>query len=254
MLEEQRRLLAASGGTEADFFQVGVLRGGVLARSGNAGDALKVFVDVAANPLSGVDEWQSATPLALATGQMETYRKLCRSGVLRFASTAQGKTALAIAFGLLHGPADEITLSLAPGMVERVAGASDWSREWASLVESILALREHRPAEALALLDKYFGEAKSGVSRVVAETSPAVQACDLFVRAQLSAELGRADDARRDFAKGRAALKLAIGDKPGHDRGEDWRRSASYDAESWQREAQAAFKAKGISLPEPEAK
>jgi uncharacterized protein with PIN domain len=192
--------------------------------------------------------------VALATGQLEIYRKLCRSGVLRFASTAQGKTALAFAFGLLHGPADEMTLSLAPGIVERVAGATDWSREWASLVESILALREHQPAEAIALLDKFNGEAKSGVGSVSAAKSPAVQACDLFVRALLCAELERANDARRDFAKGRATLKLALGDKPGHDRGDDWRWPSSYDAESWQREAEAAFKAKGIPLPEPEAK
>jgi hypothetical protein len=81
-----------------------------------------------------------------------------------------------------------------------------------------------------------------------------VQAANFFVRALLCAELERADDARRDFAKGRAALKLALGDKPGHDRGDGWRWRASYEAESWQREAEAAFKAKGIPLPEPDGK
>jgi hypothetical protein len=59
---------------------------------------------------------------------------------------------------------------------------------------------------------------------------------------------------RRDFAKGRAALKLALGDKPGHDRGEGFRWRASYDAESWRTEAEAVFKTKGIPLPEPDAK
>ena len=252
MLEEQRRLLAVSGGTEADMLKLGVLRGGVLGRSGNAVEALKVFVDLTANPLSTADDWQSATSLALATGQLETYRQLCRSGVLRFASTAQGQTALAIAFGLLHGPANEMTLSLAPGIVERVARASDYSREWASLVESIVALRERRPAEALAILDKFLGEANSGFAG--AADSPAVQAANLFFRALLCAELERADDARRDFAKGRAALKRVLGDKPGHDRGDRWRWRASYEAECWQHEAEAAFKAKGIPLPEPDAK
>ena len=45
MLEEQRRLLATRGGSEADLLQMDALRGGVLARSGNTGDALQVFVE-----------------------------------------------------------------------------------------------------------------------------------------------------------------------------------------------------------------
>jgi len=110
----------------------------------------------------------------------------------------------------------------------------------------MLALREHRPDEALVRLDKFLGEAQRGVGRVSTDSSPALQASRSFVRAQLCAELGRADEARRDFTKGRAALKLALGDKPGHDRGEVFRWRGTYDAESWQREAEAVFKAKGI--------
>jgi hypothetical protein len=104
----------------------------------------------------------------------------------------------------------------------------------------------------LAILYKYLGEAQGGLVRVNADSSPALQAKRSFVRALLCAELGRADEARRDFTKGRANLKLALGDKPGHDRGGLW--WASYDAESRQREAEAVFKAKGIPLPEQEAK
>lgn len=252
MLEEQRRLLAASGGTEADLLNVDVRRGNVLARSGNAGEALKVFVGVAANPLSTAEDWQAAAALAIATGKLETYRELCRSAVLRFASTAQGRTAYAIAYGLLIGPTDEMTLSLARGMAERVAGAPDWSREFTSQLESYLALRENRPAEALTLLDKFVGEGKSGLGRVGADTDPVIQATRSFLRARLCAELGRVEEARRDFAKGRADLKRALGDKPGHDRG--WRWWTSYVVESRQREAEAVFKAKGIPLPEPDAK
>ena len=68
----------------------------------------------------------------------------------------------------------------------------------------------------------------------------------------LSAELGHAEEARRDFAHARAQLKLALGDKPSHDRGESW--VNTYQAESRQREAEALFQAKGIPLPEPDAK
>jgi hypothetical protein len=47
-------------------------------------------------------------------------------------------------------------------------------------------------------------------------------------------------------------LKLALGDKPGHDRGENW--LGTYAAESWRGEAEALFQANGIPLPEPDAK
>ncbi len=252
MLEEQRRLLADSGGSEADILKVDVQHGDLLARSGNAGEALPVFVEVAAHRLSDVGDWGNAIVLAVATGEHETYRELCRTGVLRFASTAQGLTAAGMAQGLLEGPTDEMTLSLARGMVERMAGAQDWSQEFASLHESLLALREHRYAEALVLLDKYLGAAPVGVGRVNADASPANKAKDMMIRALLCAELGRADKARRDFAQGRAGLKLVLGVKPGHDRGANWQES--YRTESWQREAEAVFKAKGISLPEEDSK
>ena len=90
---------------------------------------------------------------------------------------------------------------------------------------------------------------RPGSSRV---TNPAQQASSLFIRALLGAELGRAEDARRDFARARAQLKLALGDKPGHDRGELWAQTSQ--AETRQREAEALFQAKGIPLPEPDAK
>jgi hypothetical protein len=165
--------------------------------------------------------------------------------VLRFASTAP---AFAIAGGLLAGPTDEMTVSLARGLVERLAGAQDWSQEFALYAESWLAFREHRHAEALALLDRFRGEAQRGAGRVYFDSRPTDRATASFFRALLCAELGRAEEARRDFAQGRAELKRAIGDKPGHDRGRDWQ--GSYNAETWQREAEAVFKAKGISLPE----
>jgi serine/threonine protein kinase/tetratricopeptide (TPR) repeat protein len=252
MLEEQRRVLADRGGSETDLLKVDALRGAALARSGNAGEGLKVLVEVAANRHSDTQNWFDAAILAVATGDHETYRTLCRTGVLRFASTAQGLTAIHISGGLLVGPTDETTLSLARGLVERLVGARDWSLELVSLFESILALREQRYAEALSLLDKFLGEAKDGLGRVTSDSSPALRAKRLFVRALLCAELGRVDEAQRDFAKSRAGLKLILGDKPGHDRGDDW--MWTYDAEAWQREAEAVFKAKGIPLPEEDAK
>ena len=109
-----------------------------------------------------------------------------------------------------------MTLSLARAMVERGPGRRTGSREFVSMLESFLAYREHRYPEALALLDKFLGEAKSGYGRAGSrfETGDSAQ-CSSFIRALLCAELGRAEEARRDFAQARDQLKLALGDKPG---------------------------------------
>ncbi|KAB2661173.1 MAG: hypothetical protein DVB31_12695 [Verrucomicrobia bacterium] len=113
------------------------------------------------------------------------------------------------------------------------------------------AYREHRYPEALVLLDRFLATPRSQLGRQFS-TEPALQASYLFSRTLLDAELGRTDEARRDFARARAQLKLALGDKPGHDRGKQW--WATYQAEMRQREAEALFQAKGIPLPEPDTK
>jgi hypothetical protein len=92
MLEAQRRLLADSGGSEEDILKVDLMRGELLARSGNAEEALKIFLNAAANRRPDAGNWSIAVNLAVATGDRETYRGLCRTGLLRFASTAQGGT------------------------------------------------------------------------------------------------------------------------------------------------------------------
>ena len=55
------------------------------------------------------------------------------------------------------------------------------------------------------------------------------------------------EEARRDFAQARTQLKLALGDKPGHDRGPNW--PFTYQAETRQREAKALFQARGQRHP-----
>jgi hypothetical protein len=64
----------------------------------------------------------------------------------------------------------------------------------------------------------------------------------------LLAELGRREEARQDFAQGREYLRLAIGDQPHGDRGENW--AGNCLTEIRRREAEAAFKKLGIPFPE----
>ena len=146
---------------------------------------------------------------------------------------------------------DDNALTMARALLDRADEGSIGSNLRINLINAFLAYREHRYPEALVLLDRFLAtpDSRPGSQRA---REPGQQASSLFVRALLGAELGRAEEARRDFAHARARLKLALGDKPGHDRGVYW--VSTYQAENRLREAEALFQAKGIPLPEPDAK
>ena len=247
MLAEQRRLLADRGGTEADLFKLEMLRGAVLARSGNTREALPVFSALAADRLSDVLSWHSAIWLAVAAGDRAACQQLCRIGVLRFASTAEGLVAAHLADGLLAAPTDETTLALARGMVERVSDAQDYSKELAPFFSAMLAWREHRPAEALAIMDRSLSDMQISALGPASEKHLSIRTRCSFIRAMLCAELGRADEARGSFTKGREQLTRVLGDTPGRDRGVEW--LGTCVGEAMQEEAAAIFKSKGIALP-----
>ena len=140
---------------------------------------------------------------------------------------------------------------MARALMDRANDGSIASNLLLNMLNAVLVYREHHYPEALALLDRFLATPSSRPgSRAV--TDPDQQAISLFLRALLGAELGRAEDARRDFAQARAQLKRVLGAKPGHDRGGSWMRT--YQAETRQRETEALFQAKGIPLPEPDTK
>ncbi len=134
--------------------------------------------------------------------------------------------------------------------MDRADDGSTGSNLFRNPVNAVLAYREHRYPEALALIDQYLDTPKSRPGSHFV-TDPAAQAFCLFVRAMVSAELNRANEARLGFARARAQFKLAIGERPGHDRGDSW--SVVDQAETIQREAEALLQAKGIPMPEPDA-
>ena len=251
MLEEQGRWLKTHGGSPADQVRLEALRGEVLARSGNAREALPILEAVATNPLSGVGDWHRAASGAAVTGDQASFERLSRICSLRFSSTVEGSAAITIVVGLFQQPMDDRTLALARGLLDRADDGSIGSKIAFAYANAFLTYREHRYSEALESLDWFLNTLGSRMeTRFYLE--PSAQASLLFTRALLGAELGRTDEARRDFARARAQLKLALGDKPGHDRGRDW--WVTYQAQMRQREAEALFQAKGILLPEPEAK
>lgn len=254
MLEEQGRWLKTHGGSPTDQVRLEALRGEVLARSGNAREALPILEAVATNRLSTVMDWFRAAMIAASVGDHASFERLSRICWLRFGSTVEGTKAMNTVAGLYQQPMDERTLALARALLDRADDGSIGSKLTMDGANAALAYREHRYPEALVLLDRFLATPSSRLGRQ-SENDPAHQAYSLFLRALLGAELGRAEEARRDFARARAQLKLALGDKPGHDRGDidgDWVKA--YQAETRQREAKALFQAKGIPLPEPDAK
>ncbi len=252
-LEEQGRWLKTHGGSPTDQVRLEALRGEILARSGNAREALPILEAVATNRLSTVEDWFRAAKIAAATGDHDSFERLSRICSLRFSSTVEGAQALGVLFALLQQPMDERTLALARGLLDRADDGSIGSHMWLADANALLTYREHRYEEARVLLDRFLDTLGSRFD-TREHLLPAFQANYIFIRAVLVAELGRTDEARRDFARARAQLKLALGDKPGHDRGSGNTCWVTYVAETRQREAEAVFKAKGIPLPEPDAK
>ena len=251
MLVEQGRWLKAHGGSGTGQVRLDALRGEVLARSGNAREALPILEAVANNPLSDFTGWVGAAWIAAATGDRDSFERLIQICWLRFGSTVEGQAALGVVAGLYQLPMDARTLPMARALLDRADDGSILSNLHISGVNAALAYREHRYHEALVLLDKFLAPPISRPGRQQV-TDPTQQAASLFLRAMLGAELKHPDEARRDFAQARAQLKLALGDKHGHDRGPNW--PFTYQAETRQREAEAVFKAKGIPLPEADAK
>ncbi len=253
-LEEQRPWLKAHGGSLTDQVRLDALRGEDLARSGHAQEALPILEAVATNRLSTVKDWYTAAIIAASIGDHASFERLNQICWLRFGSTVEGDAASIALAGLYQQPMDERTLSMARGLLDRVDDGSFGVNLNIDSMNAGQTYREHRYREALVLLDRELDKPNSRLGRRFFSEPPA-QARALFLRALLDAELDHVEEARRDFARARAQLKLALGDKPGHDRGDTgfaWVKT--YQAETRQREAEAVFKAKGIPLPEPDAK
>ena len=124
MLEEQGRWLKTHGRSGTDQVRLDALRGAVLARSGNAREALPIIEAVAADPHSGVQDLWIAAVIATATGDHASFERLSRICTLRFSSTVEGTAALAIVAGLYQQPMDERTLAMARGLLDRADDGS----------------------------------------------------------------------------------------------------------------------------------
>ncbi|MFN0054925.1 MAG: serine/threonine-protein kinase [Planctomycetales bacterium] len=258
MLGEQRQLLETRGGSATDLVRLDALRGAVLARSGNAREALPILEAVATSPLSDVLDWYNAAVVANFTGDQDSYKRLRRICYLRFTSTAEGNAAGLVVAGLYQQPMNEDTQAIARALMGRADDGSRFMNFQVPSISAVLAYREGHFSKARDLLDQFLATPSSRPGGRDILEDPAQLAGSRFMRAMICAELGDKEEAEQDFSLALGQLKRAFWDKPGHDRGgggpwvEPWVKT--YQAESRQREAEALFKDKGIPLPEPEAK
>src|SRR5688572_17792992 len=116
LLEHKRELSARDCPARARLFLHKTIAG-VLARSGKASAALPLLISVATNSLGTVQDCADASFIAIASGDLENYRRMCALGMSRFAAGAEGINAWFMASMLLAAPQDEVMLQVAGDMV-----------------------------------------------------------------------------------------------------------------------------------------
>jgi hypothetical protein len=194
-----------------------------MARAGRLPEALQQMEAVATNRLAGVRNWHRAMVLALSLKDTAAIRRLGRAGLLGYVSVAEGIDALLLADGLLAANGDATEMAVAAAMVERVAAAQDWSRDFALSMQARLAHRQGRFPEALELLDASMVQRGFGVVRAGVESHPAHRAELKCFRAELLAHLGREAEARHELQASQDILQTASGaPSAGGSHGEFW--------------------------------
>lgn len=248
ILADRRAWLMGHDASGMDLNELDALRASVVARSGDLRQAAQSFETLSTNRYAGPEQWRTAVVLALAVSDPTAYQRLVTEGILRYASVVEDHGALLLAEGLLAGPVDPMTLDIARVMVDRVAEAHDWSRDLLLLLRSAISWREGRQAEAVQWIDAFRAEKRFGIFRAGFQSRPAPQARIAFVRALLCAELGRGEEALKDYAQGCDQLKRSLPSATSHDLGSDWVEVCA--ARVQQQAAEQRLKAQGL-LPLP---
>jgi hypothetical protein len=220
-----------------------------MARSGNVREALPVLSAVAKDELAMVHDCADAAFVALGSGDMEGYRHVCAIGLSRFVAGAEGVAALNLAEMLLAAPQDALIIEVAGDLVGRVEQARDFSRERGVGLRAWLDFRKGHVAEAAAFWPRAASLA-SPTSPISARVSKSeyIGALIGFRSALSLALLGQAEEARQAYAEGLKGLGPAPSADHPRDLGEGYARW--YLADAHRREAEAALKAKGITIPD----
>ncbi len=248
LLWEQKRELAAQGCPPRDLLNLLKKIGEVLARFGNAKEALPIMMTAATNSLGTARDCVETAFVAIGSEDVATYRRLCGIGLLRFTAGAEGINALSLSEMLLAAPQDELIAQVVEELVQRAEQPRDFSKGSAGGTRAWFLFRQGHLAEAAALLPRE--------TELPVPTTPIVgrlrktdyHGAVVGLRYAIAlGQLGRSDEACRAYAE---AMK-SLGPTPTKDQRRDLGDSYArwYLAEAHRREAEKVFKAKGIAIP-----
>jgi tetratricopeptide (TPR) repeat protein len=243
---EQKQELAARD--PRNLLTLDKLTGTILARSGNAKEALPILISVANNSLSSAQDCADAAFVAIGAGDLESYRHLCAIALTRFAAGAEGVNALAIVSMLLAAPENEVMIEAAGEIVDRVERSGDFLKDLDTGIREWLHFRKGDLTAAGGLWSRASGSAAPTLPiSWRARTSEYVKALIGFRSALPLARLGRSDEALQAYAVAVKNLGSAASAEKPRDLGESWARW--YLAEAHRRETEQFFNSKGIALP-----
>jgi eukaryotic-like serine/threonine-protein kinase len=226
--------------------------GEVLARSGNATQGLPILMSVATDSMGLAYDCTAAAMVAVGSGDLENYRRLCAVALTRFAAGAEGINALNIANILLAAPQDEVVIQVAGDLLERVGQAEDFLKDKEVSSRELLQFRKGHLVEAAALWPKRSELATRGTSMPARFGRFEYRKALIAFRSALPlARLGRFEEARLAYAEGMKDLGPAPSEEKPRDLGGVGGSYARwYCAEAHRREIEQLFKAKGIAIPE----
>ena len=130
LIERERRSLNASNCPPRVLLALQKRAAEVIARAGRGREALPILMSVATNSLGTSDDCADAACVAIGSGDLESYRRLCAVGLARFAAGAEGINALRISEMLLAAPQDEVINQVVDDLVERVESSRDFTKEF----------------------------------------------------------------------------------------------------------------------------
>jgi hypothetical protein len=249
LLREQKRELAAHGCPARDLLNITKKIGEVLARSGDAKEALPIMMSAATNSLGTARDCVETAFVAIGSGDAEDYRRLCGIGLLRFTAGAEGINALSLSEMLLAARQDELIAQVINELLQRAEQSQDFSKGSASGTRAWFQFRQGHLAEAATLLPRE--------TELPVPTTPILgrlRKADYhgavvgFRSAMALGQLGRVNEAREAYSEGMKNLgPIPTRDRP-RDLGDSYARW--YLAEAHHREAEQVFNAKGIAIPD----
>ncbi len=221
---------------EEDGLVQGYLRallGIASARSGEWQRGLDLLSTSVSNSFCNVGLWADTTHLAVLTGNLELYRSLRVSGLIRFGGGADPDTSRLLVEPLLVVVPEPAFLPTIQKLVARGRQGASWNRICGQLTLALLEYRTGRYRAAKDAIDSYLRE---GTAIFIKDLDP-YWARGWFLRSSIETKLGNSITAQDSYSKGLRFHSIALRAPGTAYTGNEW--GASCQAELLRREAAA---------------